>query len=66
MKTYVEDSKSSTADKIQGNAKVVSGKLKEETGKVFRSPKLEVDGSVEQAEVHIQKKVGDIKKVFGQ
>jgi uncharacterized protein YjbJ (UPF0337 family) len=66
MKTYNEDTKSSTTDKIEGNAKVLSGKIKEGTGKVVRDQNLEAKGDAEQFEGHVQKKVGEIKKVFGQ
>jgi uncharacterized protein YjbJ (UPF0337 family) len=66
MKTYDVDTKSSTTDKIQGDAKITSGKVKEETGNVFRSPSLQAKGVAEKGEGHVQKKVGEIKKVFGQ
>jgi uncharacterized protein YjbJ (UPF0337 family) len=66
MKTYNEDTKSSTTDKIEGNAKIASGKIKEGTGKVFRDRNLEAKGDVEQVDGRVQKKVGEIKKVFGQ
>jgi uncharacterized protein YjbJ (UPF0337 family) len=66
MKTYSEGTKSSTTDKIEGDAKIASGKVKEEAGKVVRSPNLQNKGIAENTEGHIQKKVGEIKKVFGQ
>jgi uncharacterized protein YjbJ (UPF0337 family) len=66
MKSHDESTKSSTADKIEGDSKIVAGKVKEETGRVFRSPNLENKGIAENTEGHIQKKVGEIKKVFGQ
>ncbi len=56
--------KSSTTDTIEGNAKIVSGKIKEETGKFARSPKLQNKGIAEKDEGHVQKKIGEIKKVF--
>jgi uncharacterized protein YjbJ (UPF0337 family) len=59
-----ENTKSSTTDKIEGNSKIMSGKIKEETGKVVRSPSLENKGSDEVFEGRVQKKVGEIKKVF--
>ena len=64
MKTHIETPTSSTTDKVEGNAKIVSGKIKEGTGKVFRDRNLEGKGDAEQAEGHVQKKVGEIKKVF--
>jgi uncharacterized protein YjbJ (UPF0337 family) len=59
-----ETMKSGTTDKLEGTAKIAAGKVKEETGKVFRSPRLENEGVGEQVEGHVQKKVGEIKKVF--
>jgi uncharacterized protein YjbJ (UPF0337 family) len=56
--------KPSTQDKIEGNAKIVSGSIKQETGKVFRDPKLEVAGNVERSDGRVQKKVGEIEKVL--
>jgi uncharacterized protein YjbJ (UPF0337 family) len=66
MKTYVENTKSSTTDHIEGDSKIASGKIKEETGKLVRSPNLEAKGNAEANEGRVQKKVGEIKKVFGQ
>jgi uncharacterized protein YjbJ (UPF0337 family) len=65
MKTYQEDTKSSTTDKIEGNSKIASGKLQQETGKIVRSPNLENKGDAEMFEGRVQKKVGEIKKVLG-
>jgi|HubBroStandDraft_4_1064222.scaffolds.fasta_scaffold2247880_1 uncharacterized protein YjbJ (UPF0337 family) len=66
MKTYKDESmKSGTTDQIEGNAKIASGKVKEGAGKVFRSPDLQDKGVAEQVEGHVQKKVGEVKKVFG-
>ncbi len=65
MKTQDERAKSSTTDKIEGNSKIVAGKVKEEAGRLFRSPNLENKGIAENTEGHVQKKVGEIKKVFG-
>jgi uncharacterized protein YjbJ (UPF0337 family) len=56
--------KSSTTDKIEGNAKVASGKVKEVAGKLVRSPDLQDRGIAEQAEGRVQKKIGEVKKVF--
>jgi uncharacterized protein YjbJ (UPF0337 family) len=66
MKSNNENAKSSLTDKIEGNSKIVSGIIKEETGKLVRSPGLEARGSAENSEGHVQKKIGEIKKVFGQ
>ena len=57
--------KSSTQDKAEGTVKTVSGKAKEVTGKVLGKSRLEAEGKAEQVEGQTQKKIGDIKKVFG-
>jgi len=56
---------SSTTDKIKGTAHQVAGKLKEETGRATGNPNLQDKGTLEKAGGKVQKKVGDIKKVFG-
>jgi uncharacterized protein YjbJ (UPF0337 family) len=65
MNSKPEYAKTSTTDKIEGNSKIVSGKIKEETGKAVRNPNLEGKGNAEATEGRVQKKVGEIKKVFG-
>ena len=57
--------KSGTQDKIEGAAKTLTGKIKEEAGKVVGNPRLEAQGDFDQVEGDAQKKVGEIKKVFG-
>jgi uncharacterized protein YjbJ (UPF0337 family) len=57
--------KSGTQDKIEGNAKILAGKIKEEAGKAVGNPRLEAQGDCDQVEGNAQKKVGEIKKVFG-
>jgi uncharacterized protein YjbJ (UPF0337 family) len=64
MKSHAEITKSSTTDLIEGDAKIISGKIKEETGKVVGSPKLEGKGNAEKNEGRVQKKIGEIKKVL--
>jgi uncharacterized protein YjbJ (UPF0337 family) len=66
MKTYEQHIKPSTTDRIQGSAKILSGKVKEETGKVFRSPKLQAKGNLEKNEGRVQKEIGEIEKVLDQ
>jgi uncharacterized protein YjbJ (UPF0337 family) len=65
MKTN-NDMNSGDTDKIQGDAKMAIGKLKQETGKVIGDHKLEARGSSEHLEGAVQKKVGEIKKVLGE
>ena len=56
--------KDSTKDKAAGTAKDVKGKMKEAAGKVTDNPNLRDEGRADQVEGKIQKKVGDVKKVF--
>lgn len=44
--------------------KEVTGKIKEKTGEATRDPDLADEGTAENLGGKIQKKVGDIKKVF--
>jgi uncharacterized protein YjbJ (UPF0337 family) len=57
---------SSTHDKAKGTAKEAAGKVKEETGKAIGNPDLQDRGRAEKVEGKVDKKVGDIKKVFEQ
>ena len=56
---------SSSEDKIKGTAKEVAGKVKEETGKLIGNPDLRNRGTAEKDEGKVERKVGDVKKVFG-
>jgi uncharacterized protein YjbJ (UPF0337 family) len=56
--------KSSTQDKVEGTARELSGKIKEAAGRATKNPNLTARGQAEQTDGKIQKKVGDIKKVF--
>ena len=58
--------KSSTKDKIEGTLHEAKGKVKEESGKAIGNPNLEDRGTGEKVAGKVQKKVGDIKKVFDQ
>jgi uncharacterized protein YjbJ (UPF0337 family) len=59
------DVKSGTQDKIEGTAKNLAGKVKAGAGKALGNPRLEAQGDSDQVEGNDQKKVGEIKKVFG-
>lgn len=56
--------KSSNQDKVEGTGKDIAGKVKEGIGKAVGNDRLRAEGNADQAEGKIQKKVGDIKKVF--
>jgi len=56
--------KPSTQDKIEGTARIISGTVKAETGRILRKPRLEAEGSAERAFGQMQKKIGEIRKVL--
>jgi uncharacterized protein YjbJ (UPF0337 family) len=56
--------KDSTKDKVQGKAHEVKGAVKEKVGKATNNPDLESEGQAEKIGGKVQKKVGDIEKVF--
>lgn len=58
--------RSSTKDKIKGSAKEAAGKVKETAGRATGNRDMEDRGTAEKTGGKIQRKVGDIKKVFGQ
>ena len=57
--------KSSKTDKIEGAIHEVKGKVKEVMGRIIGNPNLQAEGTVEKVSGKIQRKVGDVKKVFG-
>ena len=58
--------KSSTKDKIKGRFEEAKGKVKEKAGKAIGNPDLRDRGTAEKAGGKIQRKIGDVKKVFEQ
>ena len=58
--------KSSTKDKIKGAFKEGKGKVKEKAGKATGDPDLRDRGTLERAGGKVQRKIGDVKKVFEQ
>lgn len=57
--------KSSNQDKAEGIGKDIKGKIKEGTGKLVGNERLQAEGKADQVEGAVQKKAGDVKKVFG-
>jgi uncharacterized protein YjbJ (UPF0337 family) len=57
--------RSSTKDKIKGSVKQAKGAIKEKTGKASGDPNMQDRGTAEKVSGKIQKKVGEVKKVFG-
>ena len=56
--------KTSTQDKVEGAVKTATGAIKEKAGQVMNDPDMRDRGTLEKAEGQVQRKVGDIKKVF--
>ncbi len=56
--------KHSTQDKIEGHGKNLKGNLKENVGAATGDRDLQAEGRADQVEGKVQKKVGDVKKVF--
>jgi uncharacterized protein YjbJ (UPF0337 family) len=54
----------STNDQIAGKFHEVKGKIKETAGQVTNNPELESEGQVENLGGKIQKKVGQVEKIF--
>ena len=51
-------------DKIKGAFKEAKGKVKEETGKTTGNPDLRDRDTIEKAGGKVQRKIGDVEKVF--
>jgi uncharacterized protein YjbJ (UPF0337 family) len=56
--------KDSTKDKAEGAAHELKGAVKETVGKATNKPDLEAQGTDEKVAGKVQKKVGDVEKVF--
>ncbi|HEY0792481.1 MAG TPA: CsbD family protein [Chthoniobacterales bacterium] len=54
----------STKDKVQGNINQASGTVKEKVGEATNDPDTQAEGAGDKLKGAVQKKVGDIKKVF--
>jgi len=57
--------RSSTKDKIKGSVHQAKGAIKEKAGKASGDADLRDRGTAEKVGGAIQKKIGDVKKVFG-
>ena len=56
--------KSSTKDQVEGALHEVKGKVKETVGRAVKNPNLEDEGQAENLSGKVQKKVGQVEKVF--
>jgi uncharacterized protein YjbJ (UPF0337 family) len=57
--------KESTKDEVKGKAHEIKGKVKQKVAQMTNDPQLEEEGEDEELGGTVQKKVGQIKKVFG-
>lgn len=57
--------KPSRKDEVAGAMHEVKGTVKEKVGKLTNDLDLEAEGKVETVAGRIQKKIGQVKKVFG-
>jgi uncharacterized protein YjbJ (UPF0337 family) len=57
--------KSSTKDRIKGRINEAKGKVKEETGRATGDRNLRDRGTTQKAGGKINRKIGEVKKVFG-
>jgi uncharacterized protein YjbJ (UPF0337 family) len=58
--------KPSTTNKAKGNLHLVTGKVKEQVGKVIKDPTLEAEGKDEKDAGHLEQKVGQVEKLLGE
>ena len=56
--------KPSTSDQIKGKFHEMKGDVKEEAGKLTNNRNLEAEGQDEKLTGKVQRKIGQIKKVF--
>ena len=62
----MRDMKSSTKDRVKGRLNEAKGKVKEEAGRATGDPDMQDRGTAEKIGGKVQRKVGEIKKVFGE
>jgi uncharacterized protein YjbJ (UPF0337 family) len=56
--------KPSTTDRIKGKVHEVKGGFKEKAGQLTNDPNLEAEGQGEKLGGQIQKKIGQVEKIF--
>jgi uncharacterized protein YjbJ (UPF0337 family) len=59
-----DDMKPSTRDQVEGKLHEMKGTVKEAAGRVTNNPNLANEGQAEKLAGTVQKKVGQVKKVF--
>jgi uncharacterized protein YjbJ (UPF0337 family) len=63
--TSTTSTTSSTHDRVEGKVHEVKGAVKEKIGQATNNPNLQDEGTAEKINGTVERKVGDIKKVFG-
>jgi uncharacterized protein YjbJ (UPF0337 family) len=58
------DMKSSTKDQVEGKLREIKGRVKEAVGHATNNPDVTNQGRAEKLAGRVQKKVGQVKKVF--
>jgi uncharacterized protein YjbJ (UPF0337 family) len=56
--------KQSTKDVAKGKANEIKGKVKEKAGRMTNNPRLEDEGTDQKTAGKVQRKVGQVEKVF--
>jgi uncharacterized protein YjbJ (UPF0337 family) len=56
--------KRSTKNESKGAAKDIKGRMKEGAGRAMNRPDIQDEGTADRAEGKVQKKVGQIQRVF--
>ncbi len=54
----------STKNQAKGSARELKGKVKERAGRVLKRPDIQDQGAIERAGGKLQKKVGQVQRVF--
>jgi uncharacterized protein YjbJ (UPF0337 family) len=57
--------RSSTKDRVKGRLRELKGTAKQKAGRATRDPDLQDRGTGEKVGGKVQRKVGEVKKVFG-
>jgi uncharacterized protein YjbJ (UPF0337 family) len=61
----IVEMRSSTKDRVKGRVQEAKGAIKEKAGDATRDPNLQDRGTAEKVGGKVQRKVGEVKKVFG-
>lgn len=56
--------KPSTKDQVEGTFRQAKGTIKEVAGDLTDNPKLEAEGTGEKIDGNVQKKIGQIKRIW--